>query len=170
MKVRVAGVWKTSDDIFVRVSGTWRNAGQGFVRVSGTWRRFHRRQDLLINSNIVLEQFDFLGNTYYGAQNDASGNSVLGSMSNKYLTTGRLLANMQTGAVSNGGYGPRRWMDIYFSGNVPGLDIPSIEYAGQKSVAVIANGVYTASPYNVTVYTFGFAADLPISGTRLLRF
>lgn len=170
MKVRVAGAWKTSNDVFVRVSGAWRNAGQGYVRVAGVWKRFHRKQDLLFNSNITLEQFTFISDTFYGAQNDANGNSTLGAMSNKYLTTGRLVVNMQTGDTASGGYAARRWMSIYFSGNVPGLDMPVLEYAGQKSVAILENGVYYATPYNVTVYTYGFANDLPVSGTRLMRF
>lgn len=172
MQARVSGVWRSPNDLYVNVAGTWRKSTQAWVNVAGTWRRFFRKKDLLFNSNISLAEFYFFGTgPYYGAQNDANGNSLTGSMSNKYLTTGRLVANMQTGApAATDGTPAYRWFDIYYSGDVRGMDMPSITWNGQKSIGIINNGVYAASPYNVTVYTYKFAANLPVAGTYNLYF
>lgn len=170
MQPKVSGSWRSLGDEYVRVAGAWRRVGEEYVKVGSTWRRSHRIQDLLFNSNIVFWTENFLGNTYYSCQNDTNGNTVLGSFSNKYLTTGRVVANIQIGDVSEGAYPPRRWLTVMFHGDVPGLDIPSVEFNGQLSTAIIENGVFVGSPFNVTRYMFGFAADLPVTGTRNIKF
>jgi len=172
MQARVGGAWKAPVDLWVRVGGAWKKSTQAWVNVGGTWRRFFRKKDLLFNSNITLQSFMFVGTgPYYGAQNNTDGSSVIGAMSNKYLTTGMLVANMQTGEpAATDGTGARLWFDVYFNGNQSGMDIPKITWNGQTSIGIIRNGQYTASPYNVTVYTYKFAAQLPVSGTYNLYF
>lgn len=165
MQVRVSGVWKDSK-VSAKVAGVWRDADYGYVKVSGTWRKFYRRKDLYYNGTITLAYADVLG-PEYTAKVSNTGVVTQGSVSPLADKDGRYLANIQMVPVASDGYGPFRVISLMYYGDVSaaGIDIPSITWGGVTSVERIYNGSWI-SGFNVTLWRFGFAVDLPYAGAR----
>lgn len=134
---------------------------QGFTKVAGQWRRNFRADDMLLNTIMSsMGAYQAFGEQFYGF---SSWN--YGAVGNPAAWGGFTLMLLQTGLSSSyNGYGPRRWIQIGFKGNIVGqLDAPWLIYGGIRSAAQIVAPNYV-SVYDITELKFGFNQDVPISG------
>lgn len=171
MKVKVSGVWK-DPYVYTRVGGIWKAPNYGYVRVAGAWRRFYRRDDLYYRATITMGSWvNDQSETVYDASYDLFGAHVRGgTLSNLALTNydGKM-GGITHKNVAENGYPAYRSLAIIGFVDLTGMVIPRIKFNGVWSVEVTQPMTYF-QPYAASSMIFGFASNLPTTGTYEVMF
>lgn len=144
MRVKVAGVWKTSTP-HMRVAGVWKKCSVGWVRAAGVWKKFFEdvafaaRFSSTITVGTYTDQYGsnrgYASSALFGQTFGAASPATVGG-----YTFGGLYENLTNGVYA--------W-SMAMIGNSTGLGIVQVNVPGFGIITV--NGTYD-SKFNWTLY------------------